>query len=70
MFAVALPLWSTGHWNASATEMTRVFVAAVVVDVLVIPWSYVLTHYVKKPGDPWKVAGVFRKVALEPTGRT
>jgi len=50
--------------------MTRVFVAAVVVDVLVIPWSYVLTNYVKKPGDPWKVAGVFRKVALEPTGRT
>ncbi len=61
LLAVALPLRSAGQWDASAAEFTRTFVGAVVVDAVVIPWAYVLTNYVKKPGDRWKVAGAFRR---------
>ena len=53
LLAVALPLWSAGHLD-SASELTRIFVGGVVVDIFVIPWPYVLANYVKKPGDRWK----------------
>jgi hypothetical protein len=47
LFAVALPLRSAGQWDSRATGMTRSFVIPVVIDVLVIPWAYVLANYVK-----------------------
>ena len=53
LLAVALPLWSAGRLD-SASELTRIFVGGVVVDILVIPWPYVLSNYVKKPGDRWR----------------
>jgi len=48
--AVALPLWSAGQ----STTLTNAFAIGVVLDLLVIPWPYVLTNYVKKPGDRWR----------------
>jgi hypothetical protein len=70
LLAVALPLWSTGEWDATATEFTTSFVIAVVLDVVVIPWGYVLRHYVNKPGDAWKLPGALRKTTPQPSGRT
>jgi hypothetical protein len=70
LFAVALPLWSAGQWDARATGMTKNFVIPVVVDVLVIPWSYVLAHYVRKRGESWALAGAFGKASPQPSGRT
>jgi hypothetical protein len=64
LLAVALPQWSAGHWESSATGSTRIFVAAVVIDLLVIPWAFVLANYVKKPGDRWTSAS-FKKANLE-----
>ena len=34
----------------------RVFYSCLVVLIVlaVIPWRYVITHYVTKPGDPWR----------------
>ena len=55
--AVARPLWSAGQWDAQATRLTRTFALAVVVDLLVIPWGYVLANYVRKAGDGWKIRG-------------
>ena len=55
LLAVALPLRSAGRWDSSASATTRTFVAAIVVDLLVIPWAYVLANYIKKPGDRWIV---------------
>lgn len=52
--AVALPLWSTDQWDARATALTRMFLVAAIVDVLVIPWRHVLANYMRKPGDSWK----------------
>lgn len=70
LLAVALPLWSAGQWDSSATGLTRVFVAPVVVDLLVIPWAYVYANYVKKPGDGWKLARAFGKANPQPSGRS
>jgi hypothetical protein len=56
LLAVALPLRSAGLWDSRATGLTRNFVIPVVVDLLVIPWAYVLANYVKKAGDSWKFA--------------
>lgn len=52
LIAVALPLWSAGR----PSEMTRAFLIPVVIDLVVIPWSYVLANYVTKRGDRWRSA--------------
>lgn len=54
--AVALPLRSAGQWDARATEFALTFGAAVALDLLVIPWPYVLANYVKRPGESWKLS--------------
>ena len=50
VIAVALPLWST----FCSMELTKVMAYGAVVDLIVIPWPYVLANYVRKPGDRWK----------------
>jgi hypothetical protein len=50
VIAVALPLWSTFR----SIELTRVMYMGAVVDLIVIPWPYVLANYMKKPGDRWR----------------
>jgi hypothetical protein len=50
LIAVYLPLRSAGQ----STGLTKAMVGGVVVDLLVIPWSYVLAHYVKQRGDRWR----------------
>ena len=50
LIAVYLPLRSAGQ----STDLTRVMVMGVVVDLIVIPWAYVLATYVKKQGDRWR----------------
>ena len=54
LIAVAIPLSSVGQLGPVASGLTRLFVGAVVADLIVIPWPYVLAHYVKKPGDRWR----------------
>jgi hypothetical protein len=48
--AVWLPLRSAGR----STDLTRAMVIGVVVDLVVIPWPYVLATYVKQRGDRWR----------------
>ena len=50
LVAVGLSLWSAGQ----STELTQVMAIGVVMDLIVIPWPYVLAAYVKKPGDRWR----------------
>jgi hypothetical protein len=50
VIAVALPLWSTFR----SMELTKVMAYGAVMDLIVIPWPYVLANYVRKPGDRWK----------------
>jgi hypothetical protein len=50
LVAVALPMWSA----VRSIDLTRAMVIGVVVDLLGIPWSYVLATYVKERGDRWR----------------
>ena len=47
--AVYLPLRAAGR----STDLTQPFLIAIVVDLLVIPWTYVFVHYLRKPGERW-----------------
>jgi hypothetical protein len=49
LLAVALPMWSA----VRSTDLTRAMVIGVVVDVLGIPWPYILASYVRERGDRW-----------------
>lgn len=50
LLAVARPL----HFAGSAKEMTIVFIVGLVLDVIVIPWPYVWSQFVKARGDRWR----------------
>ncbi len=50
VLAVALPLWSTFR----SIELTKIMAMRAAVDLIVIPWPYVIANYVKKPGDRWR----------------
>ena len=54
LIAVAIPLWSAGSVDPVTRELTRVFVMAAVADLIVIPWPYVVAHYVRGSGDRWR----------------
>ncbi len=48
--AVALPQWSA----VRSQGLTGAMVGGIVVDLIVIPWPYVLAKFVKEPGDRWR----------------
>lgn len=50
MLLVYVPLRSA----SLSSDLTRGFAIAIILDVLVIPWTYVFAHYIKKPGDRWR----------------
>ena len=50
LLAVARPLGFSG----TAKEMTAVFATGLVLDIIAIPWSYVVERFVKGPGDRWR----------------
>jgi hypothetical protein len=53
LLAFALPLWSAHQINRATAEDIK-SVLMVVILVPLIPWRYVFSHYVLKPGDRWK----------------
>jgi hypothetical protein len=50
LLAVALPMWSAIRSSA----LTHAMSIGVVVDLIGIPWLYVLANYVKARGDRWR----------------
>lgn len=48
--AVGPSLWAAGQ----AAGMTEAFAVGIVLDIIAIPWPYVMTHYVRQRGDRWK----------------
>jgi hypothetical protein len=51
--AIAVPLWIRDDMNAATSEVAG-SVLWVVIILAVIPWRYVFTQYVTKPGDAWR----------------
>jgi hypothetical protein len=54
LLAVGLPLRSAGQADSVAAGMIDTFAIAVVLDLLVIPWPYVLANYVRARGERWR----------------
>lgn len=54
LLAVAIPLSSAGTLAPELAGAVKAFVIGVVLDLLVIPWPYVVADYLLKPGDRWK----------------
>jgi uncharacterized membrane protein len=51
LLAVALlPMWSA----VRSTDLTHAMVIGVVLDLIGIPWRYVVASYVKDRGDKWR----------------
>jgi len=53
LLAFALPLWSAHQITAAVAEDIKA-VLMVVVFIPLVPWGYVFSQYVAKPGDRWK----------------
>jgi hypothetical protein len=54
VLAIGLPMKSAGLLDPVAAEIFSVCSKGLVVDLIVIPWPYVIAHYVKEPGDRWR----------------
>ena len=55
LIAVYLPLSSAGQ---STGGLTKAMVGGVVMDLIVIPWPYVLAKYVRQRGDRWRPCNI------------
>lgn len=53
LLGIALPLWLAGQVDAD-TRQSFFEIVPIVVVIPIIPWRYVFTNYVKKPGDRWR----------------
>ena len=53
LIAFALPLWSAHQINRATAEDIK-SVLMVVLLLPLVPWPYVFSHYVLKPGDRWR----------------
>ena len=53
LLLVALPLWRSGRLDPATAETVTECLAGVII-LAVIPWRYVVRHYLRAPGDPWR----------------
>ena len=66
LLLVALPLWRSGQLDPSTAESVRDCLLGVIF-LVVIPWPYAVRHYLRAPGDPWRLSPrpVVRRQSLE-----
>jgi hypothetical protein len=50
---VVLPLWFANQIDPATLKVLYSCLVVLIV-LAVIPWRYVVAHYVRKPGDPWR----------------
>jgi hypothetical protein len=53
VLAIGLPLWSGGRLQGASQETFTECLLGLVLLPAVIPWPYVLSNYVRQPGDRW-----------------
>lgn len=51
-----IPLWLTHQLDSDTAETMKACLMGVVLVPLVIPWGYVIRHYIRAPGEPWRSA--------------
>ena len=50
----ALPPWLAHNMDAATRETAFACVMGLVIMPVVLPWPYVIAHYLRKPGDRWR----------------
>jgi hypothetical protein len=53
VLAFGLPMWSNRQLNADTRDTLVTCLVSVVLVLLVVPWRYVFTNYVRDPGERW-----------------
>src|SRR5688572_1978184 len=53
LVAIGLPHWMNNTFTAATASTWNDNVFGIALCLVVIPWRYVWTHYVKQAGDPW-----------------
>jgi len=53
LVAIALPLWLDGRVDARTWETIRECLLGVILVPIVLPWGYLLRHFVTRPGERW-----------------
>jgi hypothetical protein len=54
VLAFGLPLWVNQQLDANTRNVLYACLTGVVLTPLVLPWGYVVSHYLKAPGDRWR----------------
>lgn len=54
ILSFGLPLWSANRLGPGTQETLIDCLFGIVLVLIVLPWRYVLTRYVKVPGDRWR----------------
>lgn len=54
VIASVVPMWLGPGLNEYASESLFACLMGVVLVPLVIPWGYVIQHYARSPGEPWR----------------
>ena len=49
-----VPLWLTHQLDSDTAETMKACLMGVVLVPLVIPWGYVIRHYIRAPAEPWR----------------
>lgn len=68
LLAIGLPLWSANAFTAGTQETWNDCLISIVLLLVVIPWRYLWTNYVMRPGDRWKSSSTSR-ITSEPAVR-
>jgi hypothetical protein len=54
VLAIGLPLWSAGQLDSGTQQTWTDCLISIVLFLLVIPWGYVATQYIRRAGEPWR----------------
>ena len=56
LLTVGFPAHAAGPLDADTAETFKACAVGVVLFALVIPWSYVLEHFIREAGDRWRTS--------------
>jgi hypothetical protein len=65
LLTVAIPLSAAGQLTPDVAGAVKPFVIGALLDIVVIPWRYVVANYLLAPGDRWKSIGSRAQAAVE-----
>ena len=66
VIAFGLPLWMAGNLDADHASSMGDCIFGIIVVLIAMPWSYVVDHYLKQPGDSWSRRWSGSKVGEQP----